>query len=59
VHPGRCRNTNIYYADFVLSVGLWLTELLHGIKSTIVGFVPALSPRSTGVFATKDLQSIP
>lgn len=48
----------IFYFTFALTVGLWLTEPLHGVKSTIVGFVPVVLLLGTGVFTSKDLQSV-
>lgn len=48
----------IFYVAFALTVGLWLTEPLHGIKSSIVGFLPVVLLLSTGVFTARDLQNV-
>ena len=48
----------VFYATFALTVGLWMTEPLHGISSYIVGFLPVVILLSTRVFSTRDLQSI-
>lgn len=54
----RSRPAVIFYITFAATVLLWLTEPLHGIKSTIVGFVPVAVLLSTGVFTSRDLQSV-
>lgn len=48
----------VFYVTFALTVGLWMTEPLHGISSSIVGFLPVVILLSTRVFSTRDLQSI-
>lgn len=48
----------IFYATFIITLGLWLTEPLHGIDSNIVGFVPVVILLCTGVFKTKELHAI-
>jgi solute carrier family 13 (sodium-dependent dicarboxylate transporter), member 2/3/5 len=48
----------IFYVTFLLTVGLWLTENLHGISSNIVGFVPVVILLSTRVFSVKDMKSL-
>ena len=48
----------VFYATFALTVGLWMTEPLHGISSYVVGFLPVVILLSTRVFSTRDLQSI-
>jgi sodium-dependent dicarboxylate transporter 2/3/5 len=48
----------VFYATFALTVGLWMTEPLHGISSYIVGFLPVVILLSTRVFSTRDLQTI-
>lgn len=48
----------VFYVTFTLTVGLWMTEPLHGISSSIVGFLPVVILLSTRVFSTRDLQSI-
>lgn len=48
----------LFYSVFALTVGLWLTEPFHGIPSAIVGFFPVVILLATGVFTTRDMQSI-
>lgn len=48
----------VFYATFALTVVLWMTEPLHGISSSIVGFLPVVILLSTRVFSSRDLQSI-
>ncbi|MCB2223371.1 MAG: DASS family sodium-coupled anion symporter [Actinobacteria bacterium] len=48
----------VFYATFAATVALWLTEPLHGIPATIVGFVPVVVLLGTGVFKARDLQAI-
>ena len=48
----------IFYVTFALTVVLWLTEPIHGISSSIVGFLPVVILLSTRVFTTKDMQLI-
>ena len=48
----------IFYVTFAVTVLLWLTEPIHGISSTIVGFLPVVILLSTRVFTTRDMQSI-
>lgn len=48
----------IFYFTAAVTILLWLTEPIHGVSSSIVGFFPVVMLLSTGVFTTKDLQSI-
>jgi sodium-dependent dicarboxylate transporter 2/3/5 len=52
------RPAKVFYATFALTVLLWMTEPLHGISSSIVGFLPVVILLSTRVFSSRDLQSI-
>ena len=42
-----------------LTVLLWLTEPLHGVSSSTVGFLPGVLLLATGVMGSRDLQSLP
>lgn len=42
-----------------LTVLLWLTEPLHGLASSTVGFIPVVLLLATGVMGASDLQSLP
>jgi sodium-dependent dicarboxylate transporter 2/3/5 len=48
----------IFYATFIVTVLLWLTESLHGVSSSVVGFFPVAVLLATRVFTTKDMQKI-
>ncbi len=48
----------VFYVTFAATIALWLTSKLHGMNSSIVGFVPVVVLLSTRVFSAKDLQSI-
>ncbi|MGA9594578.1 MAG: DASS family sodium-coupled anion symporter [Acidimicrobiia bacterium] len=52
------RDAHIFYGVFIVTVLLWLTESLHGVSSTIVGFIPVVALLVTGVFNEKDLQKV-
>ena len=54
----RSRDARIFYAVFLVTVALWLTESFHGIPSSIVGFVPVVALLTTGVLSEKDLQAV-
>lgn len=54
----RTKPAILFYLTFALTIGLWLTEPLHGIKSTVVGFFPVVILLATGVFTSRDLQSV-
>jgi solute carrier family 13 (sodium-dependent dicarboxylate transporter), member 2/3/5 len=41
-----------------LTVLLWLTEPLHGLSSSTVGFIPVVLLLATGVLGPKDLQGL-
>lgn len=51
-------SAKIFYVVFAVTIVLWLTSKLHGMSSSIVGFVPVVVLLSTRVFSPKDLQSI-
>ncbi len=54
----RSREARIFYAVFIVTVLLWLTESFHGVPSSIVGFVPVVALLVTGVLTEKDLQRV-
>ena len=55
----RSQPAIVFYVTFVLTVLLWLTEAIHGMTSSMVGFFPVVVLLSTRVFSKKDLQAIP
>ncbi len=48
----------VFYVTFAATIVLWLTTKMHGMSSSIVGFVPVVVLLSTRVFSPKDLQSL-
>ena len=48
----------IFYVTFIATVVLWLTEPIHGMPSSVVGFLAVAVLLSTRVFTGRDLQSI-
>ncbi len=52
------RSAIVFYVIFVATIALWLTSKLHGMSSSVVGFIPVVVLLSTRVFSAKDLQSI-
>ncbi len=54
----RSRPAMIFYGTFAVTVLLWLTEPIHGISSSIVGFLPVVVLLATRVFTTRDMQHI-
>lgn len=52
-------SARLFYITFAGTVILWLTETLHGMNSSIVGFLPVVILLAFRVFDHKDLQSIP
>lgn len=54
----RAKPAVIFYATFAVTVVLWLTEPIHGVTSSIVGFLPVVVLLSTRVFTTRDMQAI-
>ena len=54
----RSREAKIFYAVFIITVLLWMTESFHGVTSSVVGFVPVVVLLVTGVLKEKDLQTV-
>ena len=48
----------VFYVTAAATILLWLTEKLHGMSSSVVGFVPVAVLLATRVFTAKDLQGI-
>lgn len=48
----------IFYGTFAATVGLWMTEALHGINSNLIGFLPVVVLSCTRVFSVRDLQNL-
>jgi sodium-dependent dicarboxylate transporter 2/3/5 len=53
------RNALILYVTFGLTVLLWVTENLHGIKSSIVALLPVAVLTLTTVFEKEDIRKLP
>lgn len=54
----RSWQAKIFYATFIITVSLWMTESLHGLNSNVVGFIPVVVLLSARVFSVKDLQNL-
>ncbi|MFU8892133.1 MAG: SLC13 family permease [Luteolibacter sp.] len=54
----KSRPAWIYYITAIITIGLWVTESLHGINSFIVGLIPVTVLLSTGVINTKEFRSM-
>jgi sodium-dependent dicarboxylate transporter 2/3/5 len=54
----RSTHAVVLYATFAVTVALWLSEPLHGIPATIVGFVPVVVLLATGVMDADDLRRV-
>jgi sodium-dependent dicarboxylate transporter 2/3/5 len=54
----RSPNARILYVTFALTVIAWVTEPIHGVPSSIVGFAPVVVLLATGVFGVDDLKSL-
>ncbi|WP_372794180.1 DASS family sodium-coupled anion symporter [Pontiella sp.] len=48
----------LFYVVAAATILLWFTEKLHGIPSSIVGFMPVVVLLSTGVINTKEFHSM-
>ena len=55
----RTAGAKVLYVVFVSTVILWLTEPIHGVESSVVGFLPVVVLLATGVFGVRELQSMP
>ncbi len=54
----RSRSAIILYAAFGLTVVGWMTEPIHGIRSSIVGFTPVVVLLASKVFTVDDLRGL-
>lgn len=52
----RSTNAKIFYAVAGLTVLMWMTEPLHGISSSTVGFIPVVLLLSLRVMSGRDIQ---
>lgn len=52
------RNATIFYIVALITIGLWMTEPLHGISSNTVGFVPVVLLMVTQVMTGEDLKAL-
>jgi solute carrier family 13 (sodium-dependent dicarboxylate transporter), member 2/3/5 len=53
------RNAYILYIVFALTVILWITESLHGIRSSIVALFPVAILTLTNTFEKEDIRKLP
>lgn len=55
----KSRNAIILYVTFALTVLLWVTEGLHGIRSAIVALIPVAVLTLTSAFDKQDIRKLP
>lgn len=53
------RDALILYATFAITVILWITESLHGIRSAIVALIPVVVLTLTSTFEKEDIRKLP
>lgn len=53
------RDALILYATFAVTVILWVTESLHGIKSAIAALIPVVVLTLTSTFEKEDIRKLP
>ena len=49
----------VYYVTAAATIILWLSEPLHGVSASVVGFLPVVVLLTTGVLNADDLQRMP
>lgn len=54
----RSRSAVILYLAFGLTVIGWMTEPIHGVRSSIIGFAPVVVLLATKVFTVDDLRGL-
>ncbi len=54
----RSRSAHILYIVFALTILGWISEPLHGIPSSVVGFMPVVVLLGTQVFGVDDLRNL-
>jgi len=57
-HWNKSKPAWIFYVTAIVTIGMWVTESLHGINSFIIGLVPVTVLLSTGVINTKEFRSM-
>lgn len=55
----KSRNAIILYVTFALTVLLWVTEGLHGIRSAIVALIPVAVLTLSSAFDKQDIRKLP
>jgi sodium-dependent dicarboxylate transporter 2/3/5 len=55
----RTRPAAIFYITAAATILLWLSQPLHGISASVVGFLPIVVLLATGVLDSGDLQRMP
>ncbi len=54
----RSRPAKVLYVTFAVTVLLWMTEPIHGVPSTVVGFLPVVALLGLGVMDSDDMRNI-
>lgn len=52
------KNAKIFYVTALVTIGLWMTEALHGLSSNIVGFLPVVVLLVLKVMNGDDVKSL-
>lgn len=55
----KSRDAIILYVVFGLTIVLWVTESLHGVKSSIVALLPVVVLTVTSVISKEDIRKLP
>jgi len=53
------RDAYIMYAVFIVTILMWVTESIHGLKSTLVAMIPVTALTVTGVLTKNDVRKLP
>lgn len=57
-HFDTSRNARIFYAVAALTIVLWMTEPLHSMSSSTVGFIPVVVLLATRVMSGDDIRAL-
>ncbi|MBT8165581.1 MAG: SLC13 family permease [Acidimicrobiia bacterium] len=55
----QTRPALVFYLTAAATIVLWLSEPIHGVSASVVGFMPVVVLLATGVLDSKDLQKMP
>lgn len=55
---GTSKNELIFYVTAAVTILLWMTEVVHGVSSYVVGFIPVVVLLGASVMTGKDLKAL-